>query len=217
VGYLDLPVDCGTASHAAIGQAVIRTEDQAGACGWILDLRTNDAGDIWAYLAAVGPILGDGQLGGFVYANGRRETWVYRHGDVMWNGVVRPESAIAGGVYHARRSMPPIAVLTDRFTTAAGELAVVALHGRPHTAFFGEPTQGFPTLTVDTPLSDGARLLLSGAFSFDRTGRVYRGPIMPSVREPTNWARFGTVQDPPVRAALRWLQGQSSCAVSARS
>jgi C-terminal processing protease CtpA/Prc len=216
-GYLELPVDCGTEDYASVGQALIRSADRGGACGWVLDLRNNDAGDIWSYLAAIGPILRDGRLGGFVYPDGRRETWAYRRGKVLWNGQARPESTVAGGAYHVRRAMPPIAVLTSGFTSAAGELADVALRGRPHTRFIGEPTQGFPTLTLNTPLSDGALLLLSGAFSFDRTGRTYNGPIRPETQVSTDWARFGSLQDPPIQAALRWLQRQPSCAATPAS
>src|SRR5206468_1378188 len=151
----DLPADCNSPDYATIGQRLLRTIDRSTACGWIVDLRHTDGGDIWTYLATLGPIVGRGKLGGFLYKDGKRETWEYRDGKVYWNGQERDESQINGSVYQVRRAMPPIAVLISKDTNGAGELAVVALRGRPKTQTFGEPTSGYPTLTSFTPLSDG--------------------------------------------------------------
>jgi carboxyl-terminal processing protease len=211
VGYIDLPSDCNTPTYATIGQGLLRTADRHGACGWIVDLRHTNFGDIWTYLATIGPILGQGKLGGFVYADGRHESWEYRAEKVYWKGQERDESYITGSVYRVRWPMAPVAVLLSRDTDAAGELALVALHGRPSTRSFGERTAGHPTLTVFTPLSDGAAIAVSGAFSFDRTGRAFKGPIVPDTKTRTDWTHFGTEHDPTVRAALRWLQQQPGC------
>jgi C-terminal processing protease CtpA/Prc len=101
--------------------------------------------------------------------------------------------------------------LVSPATQAAGELLWVAFQGRPDVRSFGEPTRGLPTLITHTDLSDGSKLLVSGANSFDRNGTVYNGPITPDVLVGTDWSRFGTEQDPVIRAAMDWLHSQSAC------
>lgn len=210
LGYIALPLDCGSASYPGVAQRVLKTA--APACGWLIDLRQNVGGDIWTYLAAIGPILGNGRVGGFVYPDGTREWWEYRDGKVYWNGQERGEDRITGPRFRVTGPPPPVAVLTSRATTAAAELLAVAFHGRPHTRFFGEPTRGAPSLFTNTVLSDGALIFMSGAGSFDRTGRIYRGHIVPDVEVHVDWADLGKNNDLVLHDAARWLVRQSGCA-----
>ena len=212
IGYLELPFEAGSrTSYVGTVQRQIKKLDQSPTCEWIFDLRRNPGGDIWSYLAAIGPILGEGDLGGFVYADGRREPWAYRKGQVYWNENRRYESDIDGSVYKLKRGMPPVALLTSPATTAAGELVVVAFQGRPDVRTFGEATRGLPTLIASTNLSDGASIFVSGAFSYDRNGKIYKGAITPDVLATTNWSQFGTDQDPAIQAAQDWLKAQLAC------
>jgi C-terminal processing protease CtpA/Prc len=191
---------------------VLRAVDRPAACGWVIDLRRNIGGDVWTYLAAAGPILGEGDVGGFVYRGGRREWWSYRAGTVYWDGGARDESYVKGPRDAPARPTAPVALLTSRATSEAGELVRVAFQGRPKTRSFGEPTGGAPLLLYHTPLSDDAHLFVAGAFAFDRTGRVYDGPIPPDQAVGIDWAAFGTEHDPVLRAAREWLDGQPECA-----
>jgi C-terminal processing protease CtpA/Prc len=88
---------------------------------------------------------------------------------------------------------------------------LVAFEGRSDVRSFGEPTRGLPTLVTHTDLSDGSVLFVSGANSFDRSGTIYSGPIQPDVFVETDWSKFGTEQDPVIRAAMDWLHSQSAC------
>jgi len=211
IGYIELPWDPGTPAYPTLAQQVVRGIDQAPTCGWVIDLRRNVGGDLWSFVAAIGPILGEGEIGAFVYASGEREPWAYRGGRVLWKGRERYESFVDGSIYRPKQAAPPVALLTSRLTTAAGELLVVAFAGRPQTRSFGEPTSGAPYLFYHTFLSDGAHLGVSGAYSADRSGRVYTGPIAPDESAATDWTAFGANHDPAVRAALDWLQGEPEC------
>jgi carboxyl-terminal processing protease len=211
-GYLELPYDWGSRLYPTRAQQVMRDVDRPAVCGWIIDLRRNIGGDIWTYLAAVGPILGEGDVGGFAYRTGQREWWTYRDGKVFWNGRPRDESYVKGPIYSPQRPMLPVALLTSRATTAAGELVRVAFQGRLKLRSFGEPTGGAPVLLYHTPLSDDAHLFVAGAFAFDRTGRVYDGRIPPDDEVEVDWTVFGTDRDPVLRAAREWLDDQPECA-----
>jgi C-terminal processing protease CtpA/Prc len=209
VGYLELPWDWGSPRYPTLAQQVIRAADQPAACGWIVDLRRNTGGNMWTFLAAVGPILGPGDLGGFVYRDGHREGWSYQDGEVRWNGERRGESDVEGARYTL--APRPVALLISPATVQAGETALIAFIGRPDTRLFGEPTAGVPFLADHTTLSDGAELFVSGARAYDRTGTVYAGPIAPDERVATDWTRFGGDDDPVIQAARAWLQTQPSC------
>ena len=174
------------------GPEILRSTDRQPACGWIIDLRQTNEGDLWSYLAAVGPILGEAKLGGFVYRDGGKQPWVYQKGHVLWNGTVRQEGQLSGAVYALKRALPPVALLLGSVTEAAGEAVAVAFAGRPDLRTFGDPTYGTPVFQAYDRLSDGAILGVSGAYSYDRTGRTYRGSILPDVRATTDWAHFGT-------------------------
>lgn len=211
VGYMELIMETGAhKQYATDVQNLMRNLDKTPVCGWMIDLRRNEGGDIWSYMAGVGPILGEGDLGGFTYLDGTREAWTYRNGEVLWNKEHRDESDIDGSVYKPKR-LTPVALLVSPATQAAGELMLVAFQGRPDTRSFGEPTRGLPTLVTHTDLSDNSVVLVSGANSFDRNGRVYSSSIVPDVSVKTDWSKFGTAQDPVISAAMDWLQSQPAC------
>jgi len=209
LGYIALPLDCGSDAYPTVAQEVLRST--ASACGWVVDLRQNVGGDIWTYLAAVGPILGNGKVGGFVYPDGTREWWEYRDGKVFWNGQERDEDRITGSQYRVMGPLPPVALLTSRATTGAAELLAVAFHSRPRTRFMGEPTRGAPSLSAHTVLSDGSVITMSGADSFDRTGHVYRGSLFPDEEVRVKWGAMGMSADPGLRDAVHWLAQQRAC------
>ncbi len=211
VAYLDLLSDVGTRMYPTDGQAAIAEVDRADTCGWIIDLRRNAGGNLWTYFATLSPILGEGELGGFVYADGSQEMWTLRDGKVYWADEEREESYVRGPLYHLQRPSPPVALLVGPLTEAAGELIVVAFQGWGSVRIFGEPTLGVPHLVLHTPLSDGALLFVSGAQGMDRSGKVYNGSIMPDEPVSIDWQHLGDTDDPVILAAQNWLATQPAC------
>jgi C-terminal processing protease CtpA/Prc len=212
IGYLEVLTNYGTELYPTEIQSAIHAVDESPTCGWIVDLRRIDGGgDLWTYLAGLGPILGEGELGGFVYLDQHREPWSYQDGKVFWGEEERFENYIRGSIYTLKKSSPPVALLISEMTFAAGELVVVAFQGRPDVRTFGEPTYGNPYLTDWTELSDGGQIVLSGAISEDRLGNVYDGPLTPDELVTTEWSIFGSDQDPVLQAAASWLAEHPKC------
>lgn len=209
--YLDLPSDVGTRMYPTDGHAAIATLDQPDTCGWIIDLRRNQGGNLWTYFATLSPILGEGELGGFVYRDGSQEMWRLEDGKVFWANEEREESYVRGRRYEVKRPLPPVALLIGPLTEAAGELVVVAFQGWGNVRTFGEPTFGIPRLVLHTPLSDGALLFVSGANGIDRIGHVYDGVITPDEPVSIDWQHLGDNNDPLISAALDWLANQPDC------
>jgi hypothetical protein len=187
-------------------QEVIADLASKNPCGWIVDLRGNGGGNIWAMLAGVGPILGEGEWGRkMYYENGRAGV----RGDpkdpyyVKTNGrPVRVEGT------------PPVAVLIDRDTGSSGEGIAIAFHSRPDTRFFGELTYGAATATFPYKLSDGAQIYLVIGTRVDRDGREYPDGIAPD-QEILSEATIST-NDPVIRGASEWLSGQKACQTDAK-
>ena len=215
IGYVSLPgVDGSQQMYDAYvrqGKAAVAKADGTegkGACGWVVDLRAETGGGMDPVLATVGPILGDGAVGAFVDANGKKSLWSIKGGAPYvdgksngWNTDVPPIG----------RSNPPVAVLTGPRTASAGEAVVVAFHGRPDTRFFGGKTDGVPTGNESHPLSDGAELILTGAKEADRTGHIYDGPIAPDEEYPQDRNPAPGTDDTALAAAQKWLLGQAAC------
>ncbi|MDQ6694885.1 MAG: S41 family peptidase [Chloroflexota bacterium] len=213
IGYINLPIDGGSASYPADNQKIMQNIDAGSkpVCGWIIDLRQNGGGDIWSMLAATGPILGEGEVGGFLYKDGKRDTWSYRGGKVLWNGQERDESKLDGSPFQPKVPGAPVALLMSRVTEAAGELVIVAFKGRPATRTFGEPTGGGPAFVDHTQLSDDTFLSVSGAYATDRSGHVYKGRIAPDQPVTLDWTLLGQDNDPVIVAAKQWLATQTGC------
>lgn len=181
--------------------------DRTGSCGWVVDLRSDTGGNMWPMLAVVGPILGEGQVGMFVDADGKKSVWSIKHGAPYEDG----KSAGWGDGQPVARSMSPVAVLTGKRTASAGEAVVVAFRGRPDTRFFGERTDGVPTGHKAYRLSDGAMLILTEVKDADRTGRTYDAAIPPDqeiAKDPRPVARH---RDEVLEAARSWLLKQNAC------
>lgn len=194
--------------YALLAQHVIRQADQAGTCGWIIDLRNNGGGNMWPMLDGVGPILGEGVVGSFVVPDGVKLAWSYQHGQAQLAG-----STMTGveNPYRLKHPDLPVALLTSPFTASSGEAIVVAFRGRPHTHSFGKPTAGIPTSNDEYKLSDGAFLILTVALDADRTGHTYDSAIAPDQSVPVDMSQIGRPGDLALQAATTWLHDQEGC------
>ncbi|MFJ9771713.1 S41 family peptidase [Kitasatospora sp. NPDC101157] len=203
IAHLTLPPVNGSertyAEYVARGRTAVSGTE---ACGWVVDLRRETGGGMWAPLAVAAPLLGDGPLGAFVTADGTRSTWSIRGGVPYLEDAPQAAPDTTGRTAAA----PPIAVLTGPATGSAGEAVTIALIGHPDTRSFGAPTYGVPTGNEPHRLSDGAVLLLAGAAEADRTGRVHEGPI-----EPDEFVDPRKDDDPTLAAAVAWLSQRAAC------
>lgn len=193
-------------------QRVITDLDAANPCGWIIDLCGNTSGDLWPMLAGIGPVLGDGVVGGFRDADGNLVKWFYRDGksgirDLL--GVEHNLSAVSGPAYRLKSSAL-IAVLIDRKTLNSAEAFAVTLRGRPRTRFFGEPIS-ITSATEKFPLSDGANLVLTVGVYVDRAGGEYPQELLPDEVISIGNRNPREGEDPVIHAALGWVGEQPEC------
>jgi C-terminal processing protease CtpA/Prc len=99
----------------------------------------------------------------------------------------------------------------------SGEAVAVAFHGRPRTRFFGQPTAGLADSNSTLRLPDGAIMNVMSAVDVDRNGQRFGEKVMPdetidgTTPGVTLGATLGTMNDPVVVAATRWVSRQTSC------
>ncbi len=210
IGYVSLPGVQGSQKtydeYVRQGREIVAKADRTGVCGWVVDLRSDTGGNMWPMLAVVGPVLGDGKVGMFVDADGRKTVWSIKRGAPYADG----EPTGWGDSRPVTQGAPPVAVLTSNRTASAGEAVAVAFRARPRTQFFGERTNGVPTGNQTYRLSDGARLVLTEVKDADRTGRTYDAAIPPDKEIAADPRPATGNRDEALEAAQSWLLEQAA-------
>ena len=166
--------------------------EHSNAAGVIVDLRGNRGGDIAPMIAALSPLLPDGQLLGIQYSNGHREPMTLTDGAFTGGSGIKVESF----------KMPetiPIAILTNEWTGSSGEAVLLAFRGLDNVRSFGSPTAGYASANTVFRLYDGTQIVLTiGADVALRTDEVFcEDPILPDV-----------LTDSPEQDAAAWIRNQ---------
>jgi len=215
MGYIELFTTYGAdpIQYVADGHEGIDRVDEAGACGWIVDVRRNAGGGYPPMVAGVGPLLGDGPILQMETREGRvRMSIDYRDGNFYRNGVDTLNVVSTLPLPKLNAPQPPVAILIGPGTVSAGEDAAIAFIGRPDVRFFGEPSGGYTVGNSGYSLYDGAFLILADSAITDRNSDTYIGGIEPDEIVRTDWTIYGTADDPVIQAATEWLEQQPGCA-----
>lgn len=217
IGYLELFVQGRPDEQQAYidaAQAVIRQGIADGARAWVVDLRRDRGGNMWSMITGAGALMGDGQLGMFIDADGSETRWFYHGGVSSYQ-----QTGEAAPTEFTRATDPaptldpqtvPVAVLHSEFTGSAGEMTLISFLGRPNTRAFGAPTTGEITGVAMHELEDGALLGIAESISADRLGRRYETAITADEPLVIDWYRCGADDDPVIAAAVDWLRGTFS-------
>lgn len=209
VAYLRLPRlpdgrEAGR-GYLAAGTTVMSSLIDAGACGWIVDLRANIGGGIWPVLAVAAPLLPEGVLGHFLLPDGRVQTWSARGGRIKLDRKTMARGRIRGTrgadrTHGTPEDLTPIAVLTSRHTSSAGEAVALAFRAQPRAQLIGSPTAGMTTGNRTHVLRDGTRLRISSSRYADHTQTPVEGPVPVDRHLPDN------SREVALNTALAWLR-----------
>ncbi len=200
VGYINVPGFSGwneerMTRFADELQFLIANLDGPDACGWVVDLRNNTGGNVFPMLAGLGPLLGNGEVGGGITVDGNVIPRTYVDGRAG-------NASISKSPHILRRSDPPVAVLIGERTASSGEATALAFIGLTRTRTFGKPSRGATTGNSPFTLSDGAILNLAITRMIDRAGEVYGEKIQPDVLVESEDGKSA------LDAAVSWVQGQ---------
>lgn len=203
IGYLSIPriatTDEGLCQLLADSiQHLIRKLSNAGAVNWIIDLRDNSGGNCWPMLAGMGPLLGEGVYGWFVWPN-RKSSIRYASGTAFHNQT--PMCSVKTAFVLQEEKKKNIVVLTGTNTSSAGEILALAFRGMNNVRFMGEPTAGLTTGNATYTMIDGSVLVLSVCREADRKGNLLEGKLQPDDRIAASRS-----EDAARLAAIMWLQ-----------
>ena len=201
-------IDWQTFRAATLDQA--RGSINIGDAHLALRFALRNLGDHHSYF--VTPQTDEGEIGASLYPDGSRIPVWYRDGKAGFGEYV--QLRVRGTPYRVMATSAPLALLIGSSTASAGEVILMAFHGRENTLTFGAPTRGLSTGNRIFPLSDGAELVLTVAATSDRSGRVHSGSIAPDrvVPEAGGAVLTASASDEPVTAAaLAWLKQQTVC------
>lgn len=211
IGYVDVPEFQGGGQDGndlvLEYHRLIEAIDTLGVtCRWVVDLRGNMGGNMWPMVAGIGPILGEGTAGSFLYPDSIVTPWYYEAGAAG----IEDFSSIAATdePYTLVSPLPFVAVLTDSLTASSGEAVAVAFRGRDGARSFGEPTYGVSTVNAGYQLTDGAVMFLTVATLVDRLGTVYGTALEPDELLSDGTKTGDPATDLVLAAAIEWLSAQ---------
>lgn len=170
---------------------------------WIIDLRLNYGGSMFAMLGGLNKLLDDRKIGSFVDKDGKESaSWIMKGGsfylqkEQMTSSIMKCNAHIKPG---------KIAVLTGPITASSGEAVAIALKGLSNSKIFGEPTKGFTTSLTGFNVGKGILFFISTGYYSDARGHVYYHGISPDI-QIKDGDNFEEIQkDEKVMAAIKWI------------
>ncbi|WP_295767316.1 S41 family peptidase [uncultured Mucilaginibacter sp.] len=209
IGYINIPGfgsinDTASVNFATRIQDIISEIDTKNDIkGWVVDMRKNGGGNMAPMIAGLGPLIGEGTVGYFVYPDSKasaKNEWTYYNGRFDVGG---RKQVAAKRSYTLRKQDTKVAVLIGPNTGSSGEMATLSLIGKPSTKLFGEPSAGYMTTNQSIKLSTGAYLYLATGYAADRNGKNYLLNIQPDVKVA---AGEDKQTDKVLDAAVTWLK-----------
>lgn len=203
-GFLTVPRYAGSRErgepYAAALRDGLRELNQAGACGFVLDLRGNGGRNVWPMLDGVGALIERDVLLSFEAPGFETIPVRWRGGRAVQEGGTAPTAPASQP--DPRIARKPVALLIDGGTASSAEALLVAFAGRPATQRFGRAKADYGTVNNNVPLPDGALLLVTVGWNRDVTDRRLEDAIQPDHRSPPENA---------LTDAERWLGRQPGC------
>lgn len=156
-------------------QSLIRKLYNSKPAGWIIDLRDNSGGNMYAMIAGMGPLFPQGDLG---YQIGKtEEAWYFKK--VHPSGEV-DFIALADSADEFPRKLPIVGLINEKTASAAEGLAI-SLKCYPKSILIGQKTYGIATGNESFFLSDSACLNITTTIMADCNNVKYPNGVRPNV------------------------------------
>lgn len=170
--------------------------------GLIIDLRTNDGGNMYSMILGVSSLLGDGKLGSFIDPVTKQEDAWGMRGKALYIG---KDTASMLAVPLPINTKLKVVLLIGPNTASSGEATAITFKGRKNTRFIGEDTSGYTTAN-DSFRIFNLNVFMATSVEADRNGNIYLDKVSPD-QEIKGLDNFEDLtRDAKVIAALRWLK-----------
>lgn len=189
--YIELPAHMGTLEMINdYANTIGNSFKKEGIQGVIIDLRNNTGGNMYPMILGISPLLPDGQVLSFIYAN-----------------KVENPISIEDGKFPILKGLEidnkekydlPVAVLIGENTASSGEMTLMATAGIDRIKSFGKKTAGYNSANSGFHIDQGLDMYLTIGFTKDRAGKLYKeDPIDPDIET-----------DKPLEDGKQWLEMQ---------
>jgi C-terminal processing protease CtpA/Prc len=203
IGYINIPgiSDLNSKnidSNATIIQKALEELYQKDIKGIVIDLRLNTGGNVHPMIGGLASLLGSGEIGSLT--SGLR----YSIKDGRYYMGERKMVDVRDTVSKKMKTV----VLTSGLTASSGEITAIVFRGVNWSKSIGEKTAGQPSSNAYFNMEGGTGVewLISVADHKDRTGKVYKGSLIPDI-EIIGGDNFEDLEkDEKVIVALKWLK-----------
>lgn len=178
--------------------------------GWVIDLRSNLGGNMYAMLSGLGELLprnytmgGDSKDGKNLHVQWKLKEGVFYYGETPTANGKIPEL-----LCHNKSQHYTIAVLTSRYTSSSGEAVAAALKGQNDIKLFGEQTEGKSSSTSWYRLPGNNWLSLATSFYMGENKKVYKDGIVPDIVIIEKLDLDNLMKGKTMEKAIRWLHSK---------
>jgi C-terminal processing protease CtpA/Prc len=170
-----------------------------GAKNWILDLRHNGGGNLYAMLLGISPFLIDNKvMGTLVLKNESTSHFLINYGIKYAKGKVYFGKKIMGMAEHCKKiKYSKIAILVGPKTKSSGELLAMCLQSNKNVKIFGKNTARACSNMSIHHLPDGSFITYPTMVGVDQSGKRFTKGIKPNV-----------ITNKPVTVAKSWLMSK---------
>lgn len=178
--YIRIPAFSGSADEGqeyAEAVYVFLRENRDDASEITIDIRDNHGGDMGPMLAAVSPLLPDGELMYFDIQGTKQ-------------AVTLTDGTVSGGGSQLTMDDPfkikdvPVRILQNEETGSSAEALLICFRGLDYVKTYGAPTAGYCSCNTTRKLYDGAVMLLTIGKDVSRTGEEFcEEPITPDITD----------------------------------
>ena len=214
-----VPMKQGGGSQGAAYATTLFKNVAAGSsasCGYIVDLRGNQGGNVWLMVAGLSPLLGEGWRSYELDRNGKTTSAGYlkRGAAIAGEGEYASQTIVSvdGWQPYPRLAKAPVAVLIDDAVGSSGEGVAVAFKGRPRTRFFGQTTYGAASSNEGFLIGERVNIVVTTGMMADRKGHIYPDGVPPDQQVMAGDRSLGDPDDAVVEAAKDWLATTKACA-----
>ncbi len=176
---------------------------QLGVDGWIVDLRRNLGGNMYAMLGGIHQLVGEGT---FSYLLNESDS-IYSYWGINATSVYEGENGQVALPQPCTLldSSFKVAVLVGPLTASSGEITALAFLGKKNVTIIGEPSAGYMTGNEFYRLPFDAYMTLAEAYETDRH-KTKMTRIEPDILVEKGDDFDNLYLDIKIQAALKWLE-----------
>ena len=159
VGYIQIPAYSSPKieEFAQLVQSKIKEIDRKDLNKWIIDLRNNSGGNVWAMLSGLKPFLQNGVQGYFENKE-KIKVWNFKNGQFFIDNEIILEKE---NTYKLKSIEVRIIVLIDKNTASSAEMLALIFKNYPNCLLVGSETKGLTTSNSNFPLNENLTLFLT--------------------------------------------------------